>query len=114
MASKLDVLEVRPDPTVTRHAASWRHSMPAIWGRDVRLAVADFEETRSEDEIPLQPISKDRSLPETPYHVFSTQQKRVLVYIVSLAGLFSPLSSNIYFPALNAIADVSDLHFALC
>ncbi|KAH9204150.1 major facilitator superfamily domain-containing protein, partial [Leptodontidium sp. 2 PMI_412] len=42
--------------------------------------------------------------PEPPYHVFTLAKKKQLVYIVSLAGLFSPLSSNIYFPALGQIA----------
>lgn len=41
-----------------------------------------------------------------PYHVFGRRKKWQLVLIVSLAGLFSPLSSNIYFPALGAIAEV--------
>jgi len=43
---------------------------------------------------------------EEPYHVFTRRKKWQLVLIVSLAGLFSPLSSNIYFPALGAIAQV--------
>jgi len=42
----------------------------------------------------------------SPYHVFERRKKWQLVLIVSLAGLFSPLSSNIYFPALGAIAEV--------
>ncbi|KAH9204542.1 major facilitator superfamily domain-containing protein [Leptodontidium sp. 2 PMI_412] len=46
----------------------------------------------------------DKALPEPPYHVFTLAKKKQLVYIVSLAGLFSPLSSNIYFPALGQIA----------
>ncbi|KAK4187908.1 major facilitator superfamily domain-containing protein [Podospora australis] len=41
---------------------------------------------------------------EQPYHVFSKREKWVAVWIVSLAGLFSPLSSNIYFPALGDIS----------
>ncbi|QSZ30773.1 hypothetical protein DSL72_000331 [Monilinia vaccinii-corymbosi] len=45
-----------------------------------------------------------RELEEPPYHIFSISKKRQLVYIVSLAGLFSPLSSNIYFPALKEIS----------
>ncbi|PVH89914.1 MFS general substrate transporter [Cadophora sp. DSE1049] len=48
--------------------------------------------------------SLEKSLPDPPYHVFTLAKKKQLVYIVSLAGLFSPLSSNIYFPALGAIA----------
>lgn len=51
--------------------------------------------------------SRDKALPERPYHVFTRAKKKELVYIVSLAGLFSPLSSNIYFPALGQIAIVS-------
>lgn len=41
---------------------------------------------------------------EPPYHISTPRQKKLLVYIVSLAGLFSPLSSNIYTPALDTIA----------
>lgn len=46
-------------------------------------------------------------VPQPPYHIFTLARKRKLVYIVSLAALFSPLSSNIYFPALDEIALVS-------
>ncbi|KAK0631262.1 major facilitator superfamily domain-containing protein, partial [Immersiella caudata] len=42
---------------------------------------------------------------QEPYHVLTSRKKLQLVLIVSLAGLFSPLSSNIYFPALGAIAE---------
>lgn len=45
--------------------------------------------------------------PEPPYHIFSKKQKWNLVILVSLAGSFSPLSSNIYFPAISSIS--SDL-----
>jgi hypothetical protein len=47
--------------------------------------------------------SFEKKLPEPPYHVFSLAQKKQMVYIVSLAGLFSLLSSSIYFPALGQI-----------
>ena len=42
--------------------------------------------------------------PETPYHVYTKRRKWALVYIVSFAAMFSPLSSNIYFPAINTIS----------
>ncbi|KAJ8064641.1 hypothetical protein OCU04_006964 [Sclerotinia nivalis] len=48
---------------------------------------------------------------EPPYHIFSMAQKKQLVYLVSFAGLFSPLSSNIYFPSLKEIS--TDLHVSL-
>jgi hypothetical protein len=50
--------------------------------------------------------SLEKNIPEPPYHVFSRSKKKQLVYIASLAGLFSPLSSNIYFPALGQISRV--------
>ncbi|KAH6641867.1 major facilitator superfamily transporter [Chaetomium tenue] len=42
--------------------------------------------------------------PEEAYHVFSKGRKRLLIGIIGVAGLFSGLSSNIYFPSLDAIA----------
>ncbi|KAJ4364892.1 hypothetical protein N0V95_000538 [Ascochyta clinopodiicola] len=45
---------------------------------------------------------------EKPYHVFTPRQKWMVGALISAAGLFSGLSSNIYFPALDAIAQ--DLH----
>jgi hypothetical protein len=49
----------------------------------------------------------DQTATEAPYHVFTVRMKWQVVLIVSLAGLFSSLSSNIYFPAIPAIAAVS-------
>lgn len=42
------------------------------------------------------------------YSVFSKSQKRYIVFMTAWAGFFSPLSANIYFPALNQLA--TDLH----
>ncbi len=40
-----------------------------------------------------------------PMHsVFSKNQKRFIVVMASWAGFFSPVSANIYFPALNSLA----------
>lgn len=44
---------------------------------------------------------------EEAYHVFNKKQKWVVVVIIGVAGLFSGLSSNIFFPSLDAIAKVS-------
>ena len=48
---------------------------------------------------------------EKPYHVFTQREKWTVVGMIGVAGLFSGLSSNIYFPSLDAIAKVgaSDL-----
>jgi hypothetical protein len=39
-----------------------------------------------------------------PYTVFTENQKRHIVFTASWAGFFSPVSSQIYFPALNTLA----------
>ena len=39
-----------------------------------------------------------------PYSVFTSKQKRLIILIAALASSFSPLSANIYYPALNSIA----------
>ncbi|TKA31471.1 hypothetical protein B0A50_02318 [Salinomyces thailandicus] len=40
-----------------------------------------------------------------PFSVFTAQQKRMIVLMVATASFFSPLSANIYFPALNTLAE---------
>ncbi|KAF8534895.1 major facilitator superfamily domain-containing protein [Trichophaea hybrida] len=46
--------------------------------------------------------------PPPSNHLFSLSKKKAIIYLVAVAALFSPLSSNIYFPALQSIA--KDLH----
>lgn len=57
--------------------------------------------------LQFQFANKDESeLFDPPHHILNRSKKKRLVYLVSLAAVFSPLSSNIYFPALTAIAEV--------
>lgn len=42
------------------------------------------------------------------YSVFTETQKRFIIVTASIASTFSPLSANIYYPALNSLA--ADLH----
>ena len=39
-----------------------------------------------------------------PYSAFSLSKKRYIVFMAAWAGFFSPLSANIYYPALNTIS----------
>lgn len=57
--------------------------------------------------LSLDDGQSNRPESQQPYHVFSKGQKRLLVAIIGLAGLFSGLSSNIYFPAQDLIARAS-------
>ncbi|KAK4893564.1 hypothetical protein LTR27_008031 [Elasticomyces elasticus] len=43
-----------------------------------------------------------------PWSIFTSKQKRFIVLMVAIAGFFSPLSANIYFPALNTLS--TDFH----
>jgi hypothetical protein len=72
-------------------------------------AIKDGDVPDTVDEPP-QPAAA-----EAPYHVFTPRQRWQVVAMISAAGLFSGLSSNIYFPALDAIAQVcNDAIYALC
>jgi hypothetical protein len=85
--------------------------------RSQRAAEPDDEEHDDQEAIPPPEVERakssagsiyswDKPLPEPPYHVFTLAMKKQLVYIVSAAAIFSPLSSNIYFPALGQISKV--------
>ncbi|KAI7777973.1 chloramphenicol resistance protein [Diaporthe eres] len=57
----------------------------------------------------------DRSTPESSnedvYSVFSKSSKAWIAFLVGMSGFFSPLSANIYFPAITHISQ--DLHVSL-
>lgn len=67
----------------------------------------------SDAVAPAAQAEETRTVPDTelgqPYHVFPKGRKKFLVGVIGVAGLFSGLSSNIYFPSLDAIAKVSQL-----
>ncbi|KAL4805147.1 major facilitator superfamily domain-containing protein [Aspergillus unguis] len=50
-------------------------------------------------------VTRTPTAESAPYSVFTKAQKRFIVFSASWAGFFSPVSSQIYFPALNSIAD---------
>lgn len=46
---------------------------------------------------------------DPPHSTFSTNQKRWIIFVTALAGLFSPLSSFIFYPAINAMSQSLDV-----
>lgn len=52
--------------------------------------------------------TRSGDLADVDYSVFTVSQRRYIVFMASWAGFFSPVSSQIYFPALNTLA--KDLH----
>lgn len=59
-----------------------------------------------EGDIERQPQQEEQP---PPYSVFTTWQKRTLILAASLSAFFSPLTAQIYLPALNSIADDLDI-----
>lgn len=65
--------------------------------------------SQAEERRIAQPGPDDLELaspmPSGPvYSVFGRRQRHYIVFMVACAGFFSPLSANIYFPALNSIS----------
>jgi hypothetical protein len=48
------------------------------------------------------------SMDDKPYSVFTHNEKRIIILCAGLSQFFSPISGQIYFPSLDAIA--ADLH----
>ena len=67
------------------------HSNAAQPAADASSATDDLEALH---QVPSRPA----------YSVFSDRQRKFIVSMVACAGFFSPLSANIYFPALNALS----------
>jgi hypothetical protein len=42
-----------------------------------------------------------------PYCIFTKAKVYTILFIISISGMMSPLSANIYFPALNNIQKVN-------
>jgi multidrug resistance protein len=53
---------------------------------------------------PLERTTTAASSISPPYSVFTRKQKIFIVFMASFAGIFSPISGQIYLPALNTLA----------
>ena len=81
----------------------------------IRSRASTMEEPRSHTkaeveigELPIERTTAVVEIPEDVHSVYTTFQKKMIVLTASTAALFSPLSSNIYLPALNLLA--ADMH----
>jgi MFS family permease len=61
-----------------------------------------MEERIADEEKAAETVSA--AAPAVPYSIFTPKQKALIVTIVSIASTFSAFASNIYFPAIPAIA----------
>ncbi|KAL9622299.1 MAG: hypothetical protein Q9160_003310 [Pyrenula sp. 1 TL-2023] len=65
--------------------------------------------TMEEQEAKVTPVESNGP----PFSVFTRQQKRFIVVMASWAGFFSPVSGNIYFPALNSLSQDLNVSISL-
>ncbi|ETN41999.1 uncharacterized protein HMPREF1541_03938 [Cyphellophora europaea CBS 101466] len=81
---------------------------------DDRISRSSAESDNGSYEDPaFRPAQLERAVTTAssippPYSIFSRQQKLFIVVMASWAGFFSPISGQIYLPALNTLA--RDLH----
>ena len=64
--------------------------------------------SQTPDSANVEPVALVADKPDEAYSVFTRNQKKAIILTASLAAFFSPLTSQIYFPALNTLA--ADLH----
>ncbi|KAK4646896.1 uncharacterized protein QC761_100630 [Podospora bellae-mahoneyi] len=122
--SKATRLQTEQVPTLRTSNESTRKiktntgvTIPPAYGASHNSPIGNTQEKKSVDysasqavEVALseagcgKPVSEKTDSQQELYHAFARREKRLMVWIVSFAGLFSPLSSNIYFPALGAIS----------
>jgi hypothetical protein len=83
---------------------------PTVTG-DVPAETDHSEKDQSDDSQPNNALKTTTSASDKPYSIFTPWQKRFIILAASTGSFISPLTSNIYFPALNTIA--SDLHVSI-
>ncbi|KAF1960519.1 MFS general substrate transporter [Byssothecium circinans] len=97
--ASLDVLALPAKASSTEHDEKSKHSpISSIKGKSVSV----LHHTEHSDGN-LEAVTTTPS-PLPPYSVFSKRKKLFVVFLAAWGGFFSPLSANIYFPALTTLA----------
>jgi hypothetical protein len=63
-------------------------------------------------EVESIDLSIVKQQPDPSLHLFSARKKKAIIHLMAMAALFSPLSSNIFFPAIETIAKVCKFHIS--
>ncbi|KAF7793391.1 hypothetical protein EIP86_004503 [Pleurotus ostreatoroseus] len=78
---------------------------------EVPIGVEETAEKGETEDIPAQGMLHVFVEPrvtywvEKPYSIYTTREKWMIVIMASVAGIFSPLTANIYFPAIPTLAN---------
>lgn len=83
---------------------------------DSQKIANEFEADQTDQEPPSEqpiispsPNGDPSEAVQAPYSSFSLFEKRMIVLAASLSAFFSPLTAQIYFPALNVVAQAFDV-----
>ena len=81
--------------------------------KDAALEVAQGPDSQDEqadekNEDDAGNVNPEHKMDDKPYSVFTHNEKRIIVLCAGFCSFFSPISGQIYFPSLDAIA--ADLH----
>lgn len=90
-------------------AADLRHQSSNIEVKRSEAYSPDQEPPSEQPVVSPSPDGDPSQAVEAPYSSFSLFEKRMIVLAASLSAFFSPLTAQIYFPALNAVADAFDV-----
>ncbi|OQD65998.1 hypothetical protein PENPOL_c005G01789 [Penicillium polonicum] len=99
--SQFSSTETLRDPGVTDKSVISSPDVTPRDEKDISVSTTPAESSDVESQATESP----------PYHVFTRSRKLWIVIIVSFAAIFSPLSSNIYFPALTDVSN--ELHISM-
>lgn len=73
--------------------------------KDMWSIAKRYDLKNSSAERATEDLEALHHVPSGPaYSVFSSRPRQFIVFMLACAGFFSPLSANIYFPALNALS----------
>ncbi|CAK7198121.1 hypothetical protein SEUCBS139899_000779 [Sporothrix eucalyptigena] len=101
--------------TISSHdvAASYNEDHPLPAGTESASPVLDHDDNDNDNNTAVNNSRPDGSDPEQlsrvvsgpPYSIFSKNMKRYIIGMVTLTSFISPMTANIYFPALEPIAE---------
>lgn len=73
--------------------------------------MASDEQTATARAVDAEPPSERQAIVGAKYSIFTINEKRAIVFAAAAGAFFSPLSAQIYFPALDALS--RDLHVSV-
>ena len=76
--------------------------------KDEGTQASDAQDADAGNDTICEPPSEQQPDTGIPYSVFKSWEKKLIVLTAALAAVFSPMSTTIYLPALNQLAE--DLH----